>query len=219
MRRAYSATTHQSWAHLLHVEPRSVTCLQCSFVPVCPAPLRELAARGVHARFHANHETKRGTGLHCSGCARNCPGPTYAPAPRQGFPRADIDVHAVRRDRHRLACLTNDHKALTERLAQLLAALHHAQARWAPQTASSRDGLVSLGVGAAWGHTGVAAWVGTHCDCGYGDWGQQSHSSAGWVGWWEGGWVGGGGGAGRKVARNRYASITCALVVCECTPG
>ncbi|GLC44957.1 hypothetical protein PLESTM_001669100 [Pleodorina starrii] len=45
---------------------------------------------------------------------------------KQGFPRADIDVVQVRRDRHRLICLTNDQKALTDKLAKLLAELHEA---------------------------------------------------------------------------------------------
>merc|ERR1711998_309631 len=30
----------------------------------------------------------------------------------EGFPRADVDVHAVRSARHRLACLNTDHQAL-----------------------------------------------------------------------------------------------------------
>merc|ERR1711998_270390 len=30
----------------------------------------------------------------------------------EGFPRADVDVHAVRSARHRLACLNTDHEAL-----------------------------------------------------------------------------------------------------------
>ncbi|PNH10580.1 26S proteasome non-ATPase regulatory subunit 9 [Tetrabaena socialis] len=45
---------------------------------------------------------------------------------KEGFPRADIDVHQVRRDRNRLVCLTNDHKAMTDRLARLLAEVHAA---------------------------------------------------------------------------------------------
>ncbi|PNW84257.1 hypothetical protein CHLRE_04g226950v5 [Chlamydomonas reinhardtii] len=45
---------------------------------------------------------------------------------KQGFPRSDIDVAAVRRDRHRLICLTNDHRDVSDRLAALLADLHAA---------------------------------------------------------------------------------------------
>ncbi|GIL80768.1 hypothetical protein Vretimale_9128 [Volvox reticuliferus] len=45
---------------------------------------------------------------------------------KQGFPRADIDVVQVRRDRNRIICLTNDQKALTDELAKLLGDLHEA---------------------------------------------------------------------------------------------
>jgi 26S proteasome regulatory subunit N4 len=31
---------------------------------------------------------------------------------REGFPRADVDIHTVRTKRHRLACLNTDHQAL-----------------------------------------------------------------------------------------------------------
>lgn len=57
----------------------------------------------------------------------------------QGFPRADVDVHAVRNDRHRLALLTNDHKALTQQIEPLMYALHAAarEAREAQQASSA----------------------------------------------------------------------------------
>ncbi|KXZ50436.1 hypothetical protein GPECTOR_16g610 [Gonium pectorale] len=45
---------------------------------------------------------------------------------KEGFPRSDIDVAQVRRDRHRLICLSNDHRALSDKLAGLLAQLHAA---------------------------------------------------------------------------------------------
>ncbi|KAG2486037.1 hypothetical protein HYH03_015244 [Edaphochlamys debaryana] len=45
---------------------------------------------------------------------------------KEGFPRADINVHQVRTDRHRLICLTNDHRALTDQLAALLGRYHEA---------------------------------------------------------------------------------------------
>ncbi len=47
----------------------------------------------------------------------------------QGYPRADVDVVAVRRDRQRLICLTNDHKALSDKCARLLADYHAALAK------------------------------------------------------------------------------------------
>lgn len=42
----------------------------------------------------------------------------------QGFPRADIDVHAVRIDRNAVIRLTNDHKAVSQQMEQLLHKLH-----------------------------------------------------------------------------------------------
>eukprot|EP00658_Telonema_sp_P-2_P062332 TRINITY_DN5099_c0_g1_i1.p1 TRINITY_DN5099_c0_g1~~TRINITY_DN5099_c0_g1_i1.p1 ORF type:complete len:269 (-),score=48.30 TRINITY_DN5099_c0_g1_i1:168-974(-) len=45
----------------------------------------------------------------------------------QGFPRADIDVHAVRTKRHELACLQTDHQAVMKTIEQGLlqvASLH-----------------------------------------------------------------------------------------------
>lgn len=46
-----------------------------------------------------------------------------APHP-QGYPRSDIDVLAVRTDRNRIACLSNDHKALSSQIEGLLKQLH-----------------------------------------------------------------------------------------------
>ncbi|KAI7839709.1 hypothetical protein COHA_006514 [Chlorella ohadii] len=42
----------------------------------------------------------------------------------QGFPRADVDVAAIRADRHAIITQTNDHKALTRQMEQLLHQLH-----------------------------------------------------------------------------------------------
>ncbi len=44
----------------------------------------------------------------------------------EGFPRADVDVAACRADRHLLAVLSTDHKALSARLEAALHALHAA---------------------------------------------------------------------------------------------
>jgi hypothetical protein len=46
--------------------------------------------------------------------------------PTKGFPRADVDVHAVRVDRNAVICGTNDHKALTARIERLMHELHAA---------------------------------------------------------------------------------------------
>ncbi|CDP10234.1 unnamed protein product [Coffea canephora] len=45
----------------------------------------------------------------------------------QGFPRADIDIPAVRAERHRLAELRNDHKDITEKINQNIQVLHSAR--------------------------------------------------------------------------------------------
>jgi 26S proteasome non-ATPase regulatory subunit 9 len=42
----------------------------------------------------------------------------------EGFPRGDVDVHALRTLRHRIICLTNDHRALMARLTASLEMLH-----------------------------------------------------------------------------------------------
>jgi 26S proteasome non-ATPase regulatory subunit 9 len=42
----------------------------------------------------------------------------------QGFPRADIDVYAVRRARNRIICLRNDHKAVMKLIEEKLHQLH-----------------------------------------------------------------------------------------------
>ncbi|KAG2452197.1 hypothetical protein HYH02_003228 [Chlamydomonas schloesseri] len=56
---------------------------------------------------------------------------------KQGFPRSDVDVAAVRRDRHRLICLTNDHRVLSDRLAGLLGELHTAMREQAAAAAAT----------------------------------------------------------------------------------
>ena len=42
----------------------------------------------------------------------------------EGFPRADVDVHATRTMRHALACLSTDHKELMGRIERDLWAMH-----------------------------------------------------------------------------------------------
>lgn len=57
----------------------------------------------------------------------NAPGGPGVSAPlvdREGFPRADVgDLAAARRDRHDLACWTNDHKALMREVESVVHAL------------------------------------------------------------------------------------------------
>ncbi|WIA41924.1 hypothetical protein OEZ86_009237 [Tetradesmus obliquus] len=43
---------------------------------------------------------------------------------KEGFPRSDIDIHAVRSDRNAVIRLANDHKQLSSRLEQLLHKMH-----------------------------------------------------------------------------------------------
>ncbi|KAF9614604.1 hypothetical protein IFM89_019581 [Coptis chinensis] len=45
----------------------------------------------------------------------------------EGFPRSDIDVHAVRAQRHHLAELRNDHKDITNKIEESLQVLHSAR--------------------------------------------------------------------------------------------
>lgn len=55
----------------------------------------------------------------------------------EGFPRADIDIPAVRADRHRLAELRNDHKNITEKMEQYIQVLH--SARIAPVPSNTQN--------------------------------------------------------------------------------
>eukprot|EP00850_Spirogloea_muscicola_P009400 SM000052S17792 [mRNA] locus=s52:622805:624351:+ [translate_table: standard] len=53
----------------------------------------------------------------------------------EGFPRADVNIAAVRADRHRLAVLHTDHKALTARIERYLQELHASAPRSAAAAA------------------------------------------------------------------------------------
>eukprot|EP00887_Chlorella_sp_A99_P004437 scaffold30.g4437.t1 len=55
----------------------------------------------------------------------------------QGYPRGDMDVAAIRTDRHQVIVLSNDHKALTSRMDALLHQLH-AQSHDAGASSSAR---------------------------------------------------------------------------------
>ncbi|VFR01363.1 unnamed protein product [Cuscuta campestris] len=61
----------------------------------------------------------------------------------EGFPRADIDIPAVRADRHRLAELRNDHKNITEKMDQYIQVLHSARIAPVPSTAQNAASNVS----------------------------------------------------------------------------
>ncbi|KAL3535102.1 hypothetical protein ACH5RR_003563 [Cinchona calisaya] len=63
----------------------------------------------------------------------------------EGFPRADIDIPAVRAERHRLAELRNDHKDITETINQNIEVLHSARLT-SPATKDTDDaGIVGFG--------------------------------------------------------------------------
>eukprot|EP00850_Spirogloea_muscicola_P000311 SM000001S04713 [mRNA] locus=s1:1802815:1804233:+ [translate_table: standard] len=53
----------------------------------------------------------------------------------EGFPRADVNIAAVRADRHRLAVLHTDHKAMTARIERYLQELHASAPRSAAAAA------------------------------------------------------------------------------------
>ena len=67
---------------------------------------------------------------------------------REGFPRADVDVHATRLLRNRLACLNTDHRELMGQIEQSMHALH---------AAAAADGTVSTGSAPAARSTPAAA--------------------------------------------------------------
>ena len=46
---------------------------------------------------------------------------------RDGFPRADLDLVAVRTARNKVVCLQNDHKAMMKQIENALALYHQAQ--------------------------------------------------------------------------------------------
>eukprot|EP00775_Hariotina_reticulata_P004864 gene4864-5109_t len=57
----------------------------------------------------------------------NAPGQPGMDGPlvdKEGFPRADVDVHAIRLDRNAVIRLANDHKQVTQEMEQLLHQLH-----------------------------------------------------------------------------------------------
>ncbi|CDJ42543.1 26S Proteasome non-ATPase regulatory subunit 9, putative [Eimeria tenella] len=54
----------------------------------------------------------------------------------EGFPRADIDVHAVLQARQQLACLKTDHREVQQRLEETLLLLHAANAKDKPPAAA-----------------------------------------------------------------------------------
>ena len=67
---------------------------------------------------------------------------------REGFPRADVDVHATRLLRNRLACLNTDHRELMGQIEQSMLALH---------AAAASSGTVSTGSAPAARSTPAAA--------------------------------------------------------------
>jgi len=59
----------------------------------------------------------------------------------EGFPRADIDVFAVRTARHKLACLRTDHFEMMKQLEKGLHALHAQGAIRVPRGGESNGGM------------------------------------------------------------------------------
>mmetsp|Transcript_32707 Transcript_32707/g.76036 ORF Transcript_32707/g.76036 Transcript_32707/m.76036 type:complete len:221 (-) Transcript_32707:87-749(-) len=52
----------------------------------------------------------------------------------QGFPRADIDIYAIRKARNRLACAQTDHMEVMKKIEQALTALHAGSRVAVPRT-------------------------------------------------------------------------------------
>lgn len=74
----------------------------------------------------------------------------------EGYPRADINIHTIRTQRHRLACLRTDHRLATDQIEKLLhEALGPSPVEETPEVASSASasagvsGLPSAPVAAA----------------------------------------------------------------------
>ncbi|GER39530.1 26S proteasome non-ATPase regulatory subunit 9 [Striga asiatica] len=63
---------------------------------------------------------------------------------------SDIDIPAVRAERHRLAELRNDHKDITDKIEQNIQLLH--SAKLAPATASVQDSDANVGVSSSFSH-------------------------------------------------------------------
>lgn len=75
----------------------------------------------------------------------------------EGFPRADIDIPAVRADRQRLSELRNDYEDITEKINQKIQVLH--SAKLAPISDSvkapglnAQEGIVNLGTSSSFGN-------------------------------------------------------------------
>ncbi|XP_027173273.1 26S proteasome non-ATPase regulatory subunit 9-like isoform X1 [Coffea eugenioides] len=62
----------------------------------------------------------------------------------EGFPRADIDIPAVRAERHRLAELRNDHKDITEKINQNIQVLHSARLTSTTTEDTGDAGMIDL---------------------------------------------------------------------------
>lgn len=78
-----------------------------------------------------------------------------------GFPRADVDIHAVVGQRQRLARLQNDHAALMGSIETALQQLHHQQRT---ATAAASDATASDGAGSALGAAAAAGSGGDGVD-------------------------------------------------------
>ncbi|XP_043698535.1 26S proteasome non-ATPase regulatory subunit 9 [Telopea speciosissima] len=60
-------------------------------------------------------------------CQSGGPGISGNLVDEEGFPRSDIDIPAVRADRHRLAELRNEHEDITDKINENLIVLHSAK--------------------------------------------------------------------------------------------
>uniref|UniRef100_A0A7S3LJE4 PDZ domain-containing protein n=2 Tax=Aplanochytrium stocchinoi TaxID=215587 RepID=A0A7S3LJE4_9STRA len=84
----------------------------------------------LRAKFAELEEKKKAMEVEISAIAQelNSPGPNKAPpvgmkgnlVDHEGFPRADVDVHAIRLQRNRYATLQNDHKGIMKQIEELL---------------------------------------------------------------------------------------------------
>ena len=91
------------------------------------AALRELIAKKDRLEAEAEAITEQLSASNMGGVS----GPLID---AEGFPRADVDVHATRTLRHRLACLNTDHRSL---MGQIERGMHELHAAAAPPPAAA----------------------------------------------------------------------------------
>merc|ERR1712050_560084 len=74
-------------------------------------------------------------GLHEYLTADGMPGIRGPLVDEEGFPRADLDIYAIRKARNRLACAQTDHQEVMKKIEAALAVIHAGSRVEVPRTA------------------------------------------------------------------------------------